>query len=80
MPQHKPRAKDYDKLVSDQWDQLISEVPMDDIPIEVINEILVHFKDGTVKYVDISKIMAEPNTDLKLLESAIEKQIQKKRY
>ena len=77
MPQHKPRAKDYDKLVSDQWDQLISEVPMDDIPIEVINEILIHFKDGTVKSVDISKLMAEPNTDFKRLESAIEKQIQK---
>ena len=73
MPQH-DRAKDYDKLVSDQWDKLIREVPMDDIPIEVINEILVHFKDGTVKSVDISKLMAEPNTDFKRLESAIEKE------
>ena len=70
-------AKNYDKLVSDQWDALIKEVPMDDIPIEVINEILIHFKDGTVKSVDISKLMAEPNTNFKKLESAIDKQIQK---
>tara|TARA_A100001011_G_C14296967_1_gene838894 strand:- start:2198 stop:2527 length:330 start_codon:yes stop_codon:yes gene_type:complete len=76
MPQHN-EAKDYDKLVSDQWDALIKEVPMDDIPIEVINEILIHFKDGTVKSVDISKLMADPDTDYKKLESAIDKQIQK---
>ncbi len=76
MPQHN-EAKDYDKLVSDQWDALIKEVPMDDIPIEVINEILIHFKDGTVKSVDISKLMADPDTDYKSLESAIDKQIQK---
>ena len=76
MPQPN-EAKNYDKLVSDQWDALIKEVPMDDIPIEVINEILIHFKDGTVKSVDISKLMAEPNTDFKKLESAIDKQIQK---
>ncbi len=76
MPQHN-EAKNYDKLVSDQWDALIKEVPMDDIPIEVINEILIHFKDGTVKSVDISKLMADPNTDYKRLESAIDKQIQK---
>ena len=76
MPQHN-EAKDYDKLVSDQWDALIKEVPMDDIPIEVINEILIHFKDGTVKSVDISKLMADPDTDYKRLESAIDKQIQK---
>ena len=76
MPQPN-EAKNYDKLVSDQWDALIKEVPMDDIPIEVINEILIHFKDGTVISVDISKLMAEPNTDFKKLESAIDKQIQK---
>ncbi len=76
MPQPN-EAKNYDKLVSDQWDALIKEVPMDDIPIEVINEILIHFKDGTVKSVDISKLMAEPNTNFKKLESAIDKQIQK---
>jgi hypothetical protein len=76
MPQHN-EAKNYDKLVSDQWDALIKEVPMDDIPIEVINEILIHFKDGTVKSVDISKLMADPDTDYKKLESAIDKQIQK---
>ena len=76
MPQHN-EAKNYDKLVTDQWDALIKEVPMDDIPIEVINEILIHFKDGTVKSVDISKLMADPDTDYKRLESAIDKQIQK---
>jgi hypothetical protein len=76
MPQPN-EAKNYDKLVSDQWDALIKEVPMDDIPIEVINEILIHFKDGTVKSVDISKLMADPDTDYKKLESAIDKQIQK---
>ena len=76
MPQHN-EAKNYDKLVSDQWDALIKEVPMDDIPIVVINEILIHFKDGTVKSVDISKLMADPDTDYKKLESAIDKQIQK---
>ena len=76
MPQHN-EAKNYDKLVSDQWDALIKEVPMDDIPIEVINEILIHFKDGTVKSVDISKLMADPDTDYKKLESSIDKQIQK---
>ena len=44
---------------------------------KVINEILIHFKDGTVKSVDISKLMADPDTDYKKLESAIDKQIQK---
>ena len=76
MPKHN-KAKDYDKLVSDQWNNVIRTVPMDDIPIEVINEIMIHFKDGTVKSVDISKLMDDPSTEYHRLEVAINKQLDK---
>ena len=75
MPQPK-EDKNYDKIVQDQWDLLLKEVAMDDIPLELLNQVLIHFKDGTVKSVDLSQI-ADSSTDYRKLESALQRQLDK---
>ena len=63
MPQPK-EDKNYDKIIQAQWDKLLKEANMADIPLELLNQVLIHFKDGTVKSVDISEI-ADSKTDYK---------------
>jgi hypothetical protein len=73
MPQPK-EDKNYDKIIQAQWDKLLKEANMADIPLELLNQVLIHFKDGTVKSVDISEI-ADSKTDYKKLESALQRQL-----
>ncbi len=75
MPQPK-EDKNYDKIVQSQWDLLLKEVSMEDVPLELLNQVLIHFKDGTVKSVDISQI-ADSKTDYRKLESALQRQLDK---
>jgi hypothetical protein len=49
---------------------------MEDVPLELLNQVLIHFKDGTVKSVDISQI-ADSKTDYRKLESALQRQLDK---
>jgi hypothetical protein len=66
----------YDKIIQRAWDRLLREVSMNDIPLELLNKVLIHFKDGTVKSVDISDI-ADSKTDYQKLESALQRQLDK---
>jgi hypothetical protein len=65
---------DYDKIIQTQWNDLLSEVPMKDVPLEIINQVLIHFKNGKIKSVDISEI-ADSSLDYKKLESALQRQL-----
>ena len=65
---------DYDKIIQTQWNDLQSEVPMKDVPLEIINQVLIHFKNGKIKSVDISEI-ADSSLDYKKLESALQRQL-----
>tara|TARA_B110001454_G_C12511400_1_gene346995 strand:+ start:292 stop:621 length:330 start_codon:yes stop_codon:yes gene_type:complete len=67
---------DYDKLIQLQWSELLSEIPMNDVPLEVINQVIIHFKNGKIKSVDISEI-ADSSLDYKKLESALQRQLQR---
>jgi len=65
---------DYDKIIQQQWSDLLSEIPMKDVPLEIINKVLIQFKNGNVKTVDISEI-ADSSLDYKKLESALQRQL-----
>lgn len=78
MPKHNDNDKDidYDKIIQSQWNDLLSEIPMADVPLEVINKVLIHFKNGKIKSVDISGI-ADSDLDYRKLESALQRQLDK---
>ena len=74
MSKHNDKDIDYDKIIQSQWSKLLSEIPMKDVPLEVINQVLIHFKNGKIKSVDISEI-ADSDLDYKKLESALQRQL-----
>ena len=74
MSKHNDKDIDYDKIIQSQWSKLLSEIPMKDVPLEVINQVLIHFKNGKIKSVDISEI-ADSSLDYKKLESALQRQL-----
>jgi len=76
MSRRNDRDIDYDKIIQSQWSKLLSEIPMKDVPLEVINQVLIHFKNGKIKSVDISEI-ADSSLDYKKLESALQRQLDK---
>jgi hypothetical protein len=55
----KPQSKRLNLSKKAEWKRLLKEVNKDNLPINVINLVLIHLKDGTKVEIDVDQILRE---------------------
>jgi hypothetical protein len=52
------RAKKLKTNINDVWKQIVSDVEKSDVPIKVLNKLVIHLTNGAIVEVNIKELMA----------------------
>ena len=58
-PKKQPKPKRLNINSKSTWKNILKDVDKDEVPIHVLEKLMVHLKDGTIVQIDIKKILAE---------------------
>jgi len=71
----RPKSKRLNVSNKKQWEAILKEVDKEDIPIELIETIVVNLNDGTIVTIDVKEMIAE-GADPDLLQCHIEERLE----
>ncbi len=60
-PKKQPKSKKLNLNTKSQWKNILKEVEKREVPIHVLEKLIVALKDGTQVVVDIKRLLAEGN-------------------
>lgn len=58
-PKKQPKPKRLNLNVKTAWKNILKDVEKDEVPIHVLEKLMVHLKDGTIVQIDVKKILSE---------------------
>ena len=58
-PKKQPKSKRLNLNAKTTWKNILKDVEKDEVPIHVLEKLMVHLKDGTIVQIDIKKILSE---------------------
>ena len=58
-PKKQPKSKRLNINSKSTWKNILKDVDKDEVPIHVLEKLMVHLKDGTIVQIDIKKILSE---------------------
>ena len=58
-PKKQPKPKRLNLNAKAAWKNILKDVDKDEVPIHVLEKLMVHLKDGTIVQIDIKKILTE---------------------
>lgn len=70
QPKKQPKLKKLNLTQKQRWRAILAEVDKQEIPVHVLERLVVHLKDGTDVEVNVKELLAEGNDPL-LLEKHI---------
>ncbi len=58
-PKKQPKSKRLNLSSKTTWKNILKDVDKDEVPIHVLEKLMVHLKDGTMVQIDVKKILSE---------------------
>lgn len=58
-PKKQPKSKRLNLNSKTAWKNILKDVDKDEVPIHVLEKLMVHLKDGTIVQIDIKKILSD---------------------
>ena len=56
------RSKKINIAPAAKWERILSEIHKEEVPVTVLQSIIVHLKDGTTVTIDIAELLSEGHT------------------
>lgn len=70
-----PKAQDWLALLLSRWEKLFDEIEYDTLPLELVERMIIHLKDGRVIDLNIKQMAEQYNLDYRKFEEAIDMRI-----
>jgi len=67
-----PESQDWLARVLSRWEKLFDEIEYEQLPLELVERMLIHMKDGRIIDLNIKQMAQEYNLDYRKFEEAIE--------
>jgi len=67
-----PESQDWLARVLSRWEKLFDEIEYEQLPLELVERMLIHMKDGRIIDLNIKQMAREYNLDYRKFEEAIE--------
>lgn len=58
-PKKQPKPKRLNLNAKAAWKNILKDIDKDEVPIHVLEKLMVHLKDGTIVQIDIKKILTD---------------------